>query len=100
MSKEMPKTMKEVKEIKQGDMYEYINNLEQAQYWSDLVCNPTVIKKATRNGEDVSRKRTFESARKAYFEKFANIEEKKERDLETEAKAILAMFKEEAQEHN
>lgn len=100
MSKEMPKTMKEVKEIKQGDMFDYIHNEEQAQYWRDLVCNPTVIKKATRNGEDVSRKRTFESARKAYFEKFANIEEKKERSIEAEAEAILAMFKEEAKKHN
>lgn len=100
MKKEMPKNIQEVKGIKQEDMLSYINNLEQAEYWRNLVCNPTVIEKATRNGKAVSRKRTFESARKAYFEKFANLEEKKERDIEKQAKDILAMFMEEEQNNN
>lgn len=87
-------TMKEVKAVNSKSIETYITNLEQAEYWVKLLTEPAAINKKDGSGTFL-RKRTFESARKAYFEKFYNVEEEsEEREIEREAYSILDKFKE------
>lgn len=87
-------TMKEVKAVTAETIENYVTSLEQAEYWYMLVTEPATISKKDGSGTFL-RKRTFESARKAYFEKFYNVKEEKEpRELECQAGAMLNKFKE------
>lgn len=59
--------------IKEEDMPQYVRNLEEAELWDSLVEGKVTIKNGSRTKKDgtkndVTRTRTFESARKAYFE--------------------------------
>ena len=85
-------TMKEVKAVNRKTIRNYITNLEQAEYWRDLLKIPATINKKDGSGTFL-RKRTFESARKAYFEKFYNVEEEsEEREVEREADGFCEEF--------
>lgn len=87
-------TMKEVKAVTAETIENYVTSFEQAEYWYMLVTEPATINKKDGSGTFL-RKRTFESARKAYFEKFYNVEEEsEEREIEREAYSILNKFKE------
>lgn len=94
-------TMKEIRAIKNSnDIINFISSKEQAEYWYTLATQKFIIPKASRKKQDgtqadVSRKLTFEVARKRYFEKFYEIVEEsteKRQSMEDDAAAILAMF--------
>lgn len=90
--------------IKEEDMENYIRTLEEAELWNQLVTEKVVIKEGSRKKKDgtkndVCRIRTFESARKAYFEIVfeVNFEETPSVPKRIEkAQAILAKFQKEA----